>query len=113
MERSGGGRQTEREGDYRNKRAGAAQDELCDLGSRGVLFTEADEVESTHVPSIASVELSIDTDSDADSALGIDVDRASSSASVASSVYRFVEEFGRTYHRYKEGSELYCSSLGV
>ncbi|KAF6799493.1 methyltransferase domain-containing protein [Colletotrichum musicola] len=69
----------------------------------GALFTEADEVESTRVPSVSSVELSIDTDSDADSALGIEGDRASSSASVASSVYRFVEEFGRTYHRYKEG----------
>ncbi|KAK2757483.1 methyltransferase domain-containing protein [Colletotrichum kahawae] len=69
-------------------------------------FTEQDEVESTHVPSTtaSSVELSIDSDmSDADSALGIDGGRASSSASVASSVYRFVEEFGRTYHRYKEG----------
>ncbi|KAF6810385.1 methyltransferase domain-containing protein [Colletotrichum sojae] len=71
----------------------------------GALFTEADEVESTRVPSVSSVELSIDTDSDTDSALGIEGDRASSSASVASSMYRFVEEFGRTYHRYKEGSQ--------
>ncbi|KAI8267005.1 Secondary metabolism regulator laeA [Colletotrichum sp. SAR11_239] len=69
-------------------------------------FTEQDEVESTHVPSTSasSVELSIDSDmSDADSALWLDGGRASSSASVASSLYRFVEEFGRTYHRYKEG----------
>jgi len=26
--------------------------------------------------------------------------------SATSSIYRFVEEFGRTYHSYKEGSEL-------
>ncbi|EFQ35590.1 methyltransferase domain-containing protein [Colletotrichum graminicola M1.001] len=57
-----------------------------------------------HVDNGAPVSLSIDTGlSDADSALGIDADRASSSASVTSSMYRFVEEFGRTYHRYKEG----------
>ncbi len=30
-----------------------------------------------------------------------------SSISVSSSVYHFVEEFGRTYHRYKEGSKLH------
>ncbi|KAL0943293.1 methyltransferase domain-containing protein [Colletotrichum truncatum] len=70
-------------------------------------FTELDELESTHVPSISSVELSVDSDnSDADSALGFDVDSASSSASVASSIYKFVEEFGRTYHKYKEGKYL-------
>ncbi|KAK6840740.1 S-adenosyl-L-methionine-dependent methyltransferase [Apiospora arundinis] len=53
----------------------------------------------------ASFGFSVDTDldeSDADSALG-DVSRPSSTASVASSIFEFVEENGRTYHRYKEG----------
>ncbi|KAI0397537.1 methyltransferase domain-containing protein [Xylariaceae sp. FL0594] len=44
----------------------------------------------------------IDTDSDADSAV-FDVDGAMSSVSVTSSVYNFVEEHGRTFHRYKQG----------
>jgi len=51
-----------------------------------------------------SVGLSVDSDdSDANSSLGDDMQRPSSSVSVSSSVYDFVEEFGRTYHRYKEG----------
>ncbi|KAK3367711.1 S-adenosyl-L-methionine-dependent methyltransferase [Podospora didyma] len=53
-----------------------------------------------------SVDLSIDTSdadtSDADSALG-DIGHPSSSVSVTSSIYKFVEEYGRTYHAYKEG----------
>ncbi|KAL2882152.1 hypothetical protein SGCOL_002417 [Colletotrichum sp. CLE4] len=65
-----------------------------------------DELNASLIDSSTSVSLSIDTDiSDADSAMGIDVGRASSSASVTSSVYRFVEEFGRTYHAYKEGKQ--------
>ncbi|CAK7217211.1 hypothetical protein SEUCBS140593_003132 [Sporothrix eucalyptigena] len=55
-----------------------------------------------------SIGLSVDTDStadgDADSALGdVDMDAISSTRSAGSSVYEFVEEFGRTFHRYKEG----------
>ncbi|KAK8113497.1 hypothetical protein PG984_014023 [Apiospora sp. TS-2023a] len=51
-----------------------------------------------------SVDTDLDVDnSDADSALG-DVSRPSSTASVASSIFEFVEENGRTYHRYKEGN---------
>ncbi|KAK8112261.1 uncharacterized protein PG998_008718 [Apiospora kogelbergensis] len=53
----------------------------------------------------AALGFTVDTDldeSDADSALG-DVSRPSSTASVASSIFEFVEENGRTYHRYKEG----------
>ncbi|KAK2036845.1 methyltransferase domain-containing protein [Colletotrichum somersetense] len=62
------------------------------------------ELNASHVDNSSRVSLSIDTGlSDADSALGIDADRASSSASVTSSMYRFVQEFGRTYHKYKEG----------
>ncbi|CAJ2508882.1 Uu.00g139080.m01.CDS01 [Anthostomella pinea] len=50
-----------------------------------------------------SIGLSVDPDdSDADSAM-FDMDRAPSTASVSSSVYDFVEEHGRTYHKYKEG----------
>ncbi|KAI1273554.1 S-adenosyl-L-methionine-dependent methyltransferase [Xylaria sp. FL0933] len=43
-----------------------------------------------------------DDDGDADSAI-FDVTRPQSSVSVSSSVYDFVNEHGRTYHRYKEG----------
>ncbi|KAI0189097.1 methyltransferase domain-containing protein [Xylaria flabelliformis] len=43
-----------------------------------------------------------DNDGDVDSAV-FDVDQAQSSTSVTSSVYNFVQEHGRTYHRYKEG----------
>ncbi|KAI1305046.1 S-adenosyl-L-methionine-dependent methyltransferase [Xylaria venustula] len=49
-----------------------------------------------------SAGLSVDNDSDADSAV-FDVNHAQSSISVSSSVYDFVNEHGRTYHRYKEG----------
>ncbi|KAK7967907.1 uncharacterized protein PG986_002184 [Apiospora aurea] len=52
----------------------------------------------------SKVDTDLDGDnSDADSALG-DVSRPSSTASVASSIFEFVEENGRTYHRYKEGN---------
>ncbi|KIH93385.1 hypothetical protein SPBR_04152 [Sporothrix brasiliensis 5110] len=50
--------------------------------------------------SLFSTGLSID--SDADSALG-DVDAPSSTQSVRSSIYEFVEENGRTFHKYKQG----------
>ncbi|CAK7227828.1 hypothetical protein SCUCBS95973_006673 [Sporothrix curviconia] len=53
-----------------------------------------------------SIGLSVDTnpDDDNDSALGdVDMDTISSTRSARSSVYEFVEEFGRTFHRYKEG----------
>ncbi|KAI0451025.1 S-adenosyl-L-methionine-dependent methyltransferase [Xylaria acuta] len=43
-----------------------------------------------------------DDDGDVDSAV-FDVNQAQSSTSVTSSVYDFVQEHGRTYHRYKEG----------
>ncbi|KAI0813755.1 S-adenosyl-L-methionine-dependent methyltransferase [Xylaria sp. FL0064] len=51
-----------------------------------------------------STGLSVDDgdDGDADSAI-FDVTRPQSSVSVSSSVYDFVTEHGRTYHRYKEG----------
>ncbi|CAK7218561.1 hypothetical protein SEUCBS140593_003588 [Sporothrix eucalyptigena] len=53
-----------------------------------------------------SVGLSIDTnDEDAFSDLG-DAGTIRSSISATSSVYEFVEEFGRTYHKYKEGKYL-------
>ncbi|KAL1876350.1 hypothetical protein VTK73DRAFT_9529 [Phialemonium thermophilum] len=45
---------------------------------------------------------SVDTSDDADLDLE-DITRPSSSMSVTSSVYRFVEEFGRTFHGYKQG----------
>ncbi|KAK0724066.1 S-adenosyl-L-methionine-dependent methyltransferase [Lasiosphaeris hirsuta] len=49
-----------------------------------------------------STGLSVDEDSDADSALG-DVEAQQSSQSVRASIYEFVEEHGRTFHRYKQG----------
>ncbi|ERT01406.1 hypothetical protein HMPREF1624_02652 [Sporothrix schenckii ATCC 58251] len=53
-----------------------------------------------------SVGLSIDTnDDDAISNLG-EMDTSRSSISASSSVYEFVEEYGRTYHKYKEGKYL-------
>ncbi|WYZ38246.1 hypothetical protein EsH8_III_000160 [Colletotrichum jinshuiense] len=82
----------------------ATHSTVDDDGSSRLTLSALDDLNSAHALSNSSIALSIDTDlSDADSALGIDVDAASSSASVASSVYRFVEEFGRTYHSYKEG----------
>lgn len=66
----------------------------------------ADSASSVHAPgssSSFSVDLSIDTDSsDADSALG-SFRAQSSSMSATSSIFDFVEEHGRTWHRYKEG----------
>lgn len=61
----------------------------------------SDDSSSFGPPSLGSFGLSVDTDSDADSALGSTL--ANSSMSATSSVYQFVEEFGRTFHRYKEG----------
>lgn len=58
-----------------------------------------------------SVDLSIDTDSsDADSALG-SLRGASSSMSATSSIFDFVEEHGRTWHRYKEGKYFMPNDL--
>ncbi|KAB5518858.1 methyltransferase domain-containing protein [Coniochaeta sp. 2T2.1] len=48
-----------------------------------------------------AVNLSVGFD-ETDSSLG-DTDRLSSNASATPSVYDFVQEFGRTYHKYKEG----------
>jgi hypothetical protein len=44
-------------------------------------------------------------DSDHDSAIG-GMSVVTTTMSLNSSVYNFVEENGRTYHRYKEGSML-------
>ncbi|KAB5518907.1 S-adenosyl-L-methionine-dependent methyltransferase [Coniochaeta sp. 2T2.1] len=64
---------------------------------------EFDSNNSIHGVSSSSVGLSIDSDdSDATSSLG-DVNVASSSLSATSSVFEFVEKYGRTFHRYKEG----------
>ncbi|KAK1753760.1 S-adenosyl-L-methionine-dependent methyltransferase [Echria macrotheca] len=49
-----------------------------------------------------STGLSVDDDSDADSALG-DVVTQQSTQSLRASVYEYVEEHGRTFHRYKQG----------
>ncbi|EPE04330.1 methyltransferase domain-containing protein [Ophiostoma piceae UAMH 11346] len=45
----------------------------------------------------------LSVDSDADSTLG-DVDVLTSTQSVRSSIYEFVEENGRTFHKYKQGN---------
>lgn len=60
---------------------------------------------STHAPSSFSLGLSIDNSdsgSDADSALG-SLRAQSSSMSASSSIFDFVQEHGRTWHRYHEG----------
>ncbi|KAJ9142395.1 S-adenosyl-L-methionine-dependent methyltransferase [Pleurostoma richardsiae] len=54
---------------------------------------------STSAPSLPSVD-SADQYSDIDSAIG---SVRSSTMSINSSIYEFVEENGRTYHKYKEG----------
>jgi hypothetical protein len=41
------------------------------------------------------------------------VDRTSSTASIASSLYEHVEENGRTYHKYNEGSMKSSRPLGA
>lgn len=66
--------------------------------------TDCDSV-STHAPSSFSLGLSVDTDdsrSDSDSAVG-SFRAQSSSMSATSSIFDFVEEHGRTWHRYHEG----------
>ncbi|GAP85041.2 putative methyltransferase domain-containing protein [Rosellinia necatrix] len=60
-----------------------------------------------------STGLSVDNgDRDADSAI-FDLNQAQSSMSVASSLYDFVVEHGRTYHRYKQGNlqHMICVKL--
>ncbi|KAI1080336.1 methyltransferase domain-containing protein [Whalleya microplaca] len=65
--------------------------------------TDSDAESSAPSLGTFSVGLSVDTDdSDADSAF-FNNDLLSSTVSATSSVYNFVEENGRTYHRYKEG----------
>ncbi|KAK0724185.1 S-adenosyl-L-methionine-dependent methyltransferase [Lasiosphaeris hirsuta] len=60
------------------------------------------DTDSVGAPSSFSIGLSVDNGRDGDiSEHGIQ--RPSSSVSATSSVYQFVEEFGRTYHAYKEG----------
>ncbi|KAK3361807.1 methyltransferase type 12 [Lasiosphaeria ovina] len=49
-----------------------------------------------------SAGLSIDDDDGGDSALG-DVDGRQSTQSVRASIYEYIEEHGRTFHRYKQG----------
>ncbi|CAK7236087.1 hypothetical protein SBRCBS47491_009516 [Sporothrix bragantina] len=67
---------------------------------------DASEMSDARSLSSFSVGLSIDTnDDDSFSNLG-DIDTLRSSISATSSVYEFVEEFGRTYHKYKEGKYL-------
>ncbi|KAF7541938.1 hypothetical protein G7054_g312 [Neopestalotiopsis clavispora] len=61
------------------------------------------ETSDTHGDSSSfSIGLSVDYDDDNDSALG-SILGGGSSMSATSSIYEFVEEFGRTFHRYKEG----------
>ncbi|CZR66302.1 related to methyltransferase [Phialocephala subalpina] len=65
---------------------------------------EAEQAGSVH-SALSTAGLSVDTDisgSDNDSAIG-STDGYSSTQSVRSSIYDFVEENGRTYHRFREG----------
>ncbi|KAE9364099.1 S-adenosyl-L-methionine-dependent methyltransferase [Stipitochalara longipes BDJ] len=88
----------------------APLDEASLQGEEGLaLETQHNEMASASTASTAA--LSVDTDrdtdrdSDNDSAIG-DPSIYTTSTSVRSSVYQFVEEHGRTYHRYREGK--YC-----
>ncbi|KAK1767358.1 S-adenosyl-L-methionine-dependent methyltransferase [Phialemonium atrogriseum] len=66
----------------------------------GPHLEDPDDSSSRNAPSNFSVSLSVDNDTD--SAIG-GVELPSSSVSASSSVYEFVEEYGRTFHKYKEG----------
>ncbi|KAK6205787.1 hypothetical protein LQW54_008271 [Pestalotiopsis sp. IQ-011] len=64
--------------------------------------SSSNDTSDTHGDSSSySIGLSVDYDDDTDSALGSVF--GGSSMSATSSIYEFVEEFGRTFHRYKEG----------
>jgi len=54
--------------------------------------------------------LLLQVDYDHDSALG-GMTPTTSTMSVASSIYNFVEENGRTYHKYKAGSMLMYTAI--
>ncbi|KAK0615117.1 S-adenosyl-L-methionine-dependent methyltransferase [Bombardia bombarda] len=54
----------------------------------------------------------LSVDSDADSAMG-DIDGAPSTSSLRSSIYQYVEEYGRTFHKYKQGSKCVCVCVCV
>ncbi|KAM7192133.1 S-adenosyl-L-methionine-dependent methyltransferase [Naviculisporaceae sp. PSN 640] len=50
-----------------------------------------------------STGLSVDDETDTDSALGDVEDGQQSTQSIRSSIYEYIEEHGRTFHRYKQG----------
>lgn len=51
---------------------------------------------------MSHISTGLSVDSDADSAMG-DMSSLLSTTSIRSSIYEFVEEHGRTFHRYKQG----------
>ncbi|CAM1507862.1 Fc.00g047100.m01.CDS01 [Cosmosporella sp. VM-42] len=68
---------------------------------------EGEEHQEGAIPDDASsisVALSVETDDDGDSALGDDIVRSPSAASLTPSFFDFPEEFGRTWHKYKQGT---------
>ncbi|OIW29233.1 S-adenosyl-L-methionine-dependent methyltransferase [Coniochaeta ligniaria NRRL 30616] len=58
--------------------------------------------ELSSLSALSNFSTGLSVDSDADSALG-DLGSPLSTTSVRSSIYEFVEEHGRTFHRYKQG----------
>lgn len=63
---------------------------------------EVDEVDPNATDGSSYFSTGLSVDSDVDSTLG-DVDILTSTQSVRSSIYEFVEENGRTFHKYKQG----------
>ncbi|CCC12541.1 unnamed protein product [Sordaria macrospora k-hell] len=64
-----------------------------------------------HVNNSGQFSAGLSVDSDADSAMGDDITGALSTSSLRSSIYDYVEEHGRTFHRYKQGSKCLGCNL--
>lgn len=89
-------------------RVGGAEDDSC-LGpdDSDTLDTRRDQQSSDNadqssLSALSHISTGLSVDSDADSAMG-DMSSPLSTTSLRSSIYEFVEEHGRTFHRYKEG----------
>jgi hypothetical protein len=77
-----------------------SQTELTEDALNAVNNAQETQAQHTNAGSVISG-LSIDQNWDADSAVG--TERVSSTESLRSSIYAYVEENGRRYHKYKEG----------
>jgi hypothetical protein len=96
------GRTPQPSGSGASASAASSHDHLPSLG-QAPSIAQSDTPSSTTSFGGFSAGLSVDDDDrDVDSAI-FDVNQAQSSMSITSSVYDFVVEHGRTYHRYKQG----------